>query len=122
MSIQTMLRYRAPLQAFALFAAAAGISLAAGPPPPSIVSPTNNATVQLPFTASWTAVTDSAGLLAYNWQVSTSSSFTSVPLQNSNNGQTTQATDLLQVLDLWFKEHSDIRTLSGAGTRRESQP
>ncbi len=76
----------------ALFIAAAGVSLAAGPPAPSIVSPANGSTVQTPLAVSWTAVTDPAGLLAYNWQVSTSSNFSAIAFQNSNNGQTTQGT------------------------------
>jgi hypothetical protein len=37
---------------------------------------------------SWTAVSDPAGIAAYNWQVSSSSAFTSVLLQSSTNGAT----------------------------------
>ncbi|PYQ73843.1 MAG: hypothetical protein DMG01_21870, partial [Acidobacteria bacterium] len=48
--------------------------------------------MQEPFTISWSSVSDPSGIVAYNWQVSSSSSFTPVILQNSTNGQTTAAT------------------------------
>src|SRR5690349_4667179 len=60
----------------------------AAPAAPSAISPTNGASVTEPFTISWTAVSDPAGITAYNWQVSSSSAFTSVLLQNSTNGAT----------------------------------
>jgi hypothetical protein len=41
----------------------------------------------VPFTISWSAVSDPSGIVAYNWQVSSSSSFASVVEQNSTNGQ-----------------------------------
>src|SRR5207245_1697512 len=37
---------------------------------------------------SWSAVSDPSGIVAYNWQVSSSSTFTPVILQNSTNGAT----------------------------------
>src|ERR1041385_1058604 len=60
----------------------------AAPAAPSAISPTDGASVTQPFTISWTAVSDPAGITAYNWQVSSSSAFTSVLLQNSTNGAT----------------------------------
>jgi hypothetical protein len=60
----------------------------AAPPAPNPLGPANAASVQVPFTISWSAVTDPAGIVAYNWQVSASSSFSPVILQNSTSGQT----------------------------------
>ena len=60
---------------------------AAAPPAPTPLAPADGATVQVPFTISWSAVTDPAGIVAYNWQVSPSPSFTPVVLQNSTSGQ-----------------------------------
>src|SRR5918993_3168166 len=61
------------------------------PSAPAPLSPTSGASVQIPFAISWSSVSDPAGIVAYNWQVSTSSSFSPVVLQNSTSGQT-QAT------------------------------
>src|SRR5215213_8784940 len=60
----------------------------AAPPAPSLVSPTDGEVVTQPFTISWTATSDPTGVVAYNWQVSSSSAFTSVLLQSSTNGVT----------------------------------
>ena len=65
-----------------------GRAIAATPPAPSPVSPADGAGVTEPFTISWTAVSDPTGIIAYNWQVSSSSAFTSLLLQNSTNGET----------------------------------
>ena len=67
---------------------AAGRSFAAAPPSPSLVSPADGAIVTEPFTISWTAVSDPSGIIGYNWQVSSSSAFTSLLLQSSTNGAT----------------------------------
>ena len=45
-----------------------------------------------PLTISWSAVTDPSGILGYNWQVSTSSTFPTIALQNSTNAGITQDT------------------------------
>ena len=76
-----------------LFAIILGISassraVAAAPPAPSPISPADGASVSEPFTISWTAVSDPSGIVGYNWQVSSSSAFTSLLLQNSTNGAT----------------------------------
>jgi hypothetical protein len=60
----------------------------AAPLAPSLVSPADGAVVSEPSTISWTAVSDPSGIVAYNWQVSSSSAFTSVLLQSSTNGAT----------------------------------
>ena len=65
-----------------------GRSAVAAPPAPSPISPADGAVVTQPFTISWTAVSDPSGIIAYNWQVSSSSAFTSVLVQSSTNGAT----------------------------------
>jgi hypothetical protein len=76
------------LFAIILCLSAGGRAVAAPPPAPSAVSPADGASITEPFTISWTAVSDPAGIIAYNWQVSSSSAFTSLLLQNSTNGAT----------------------------------
>ena len=76
------------LFAIILCVSAGGRAVAAAPSAPSAVSPTDGAGVTEPFTISWTAVSDPSGIIAYNWQVSSSSAFTSLLLQNSTNGAT----------------------------------
>ena len=61
------------------------------PSAPALLSPASGASVQIPFAISWSSVSDPAGIVAYNWQVSASSSFSPVILQNSTSGET-QAT------------------------------
>ena len=82
-------RMSARLSFTLLFAIVLGLSAAAAAPPaPSPVSPADGASVTEPFTISWTAVSDPSGVVAYNWQVSSSPAFTSVLLQSSTNGAT----------------------------------
>jgi hypothetical protein len=76
------------LFAIILFVSAGAPAFAAAPPAPSPISPADGAGVTEPFTISWTAVSDPTGIVAYNWQVSSSSGFTSLLLQNSTNGAT----------------------------------
>jgi hypothetical protein len=71
-----------------LYLSAGGRALAAVPPPPSPVSPADGAVVSQPFFISWTAVSDPSGIVAYNWQVSSSSAFTPLLLQASTSGST----------------------------------
>jgi hypothetical protein len=59
---------------------------------PNPLSPASGANLQSPLTISWSAVTDPSGILGYNWQVSTSSTFPTVALQNSTNVGITQDT------------------------------
>ena len=74
--------------ALALIIAMAGLAAAATPSAPSPLSPAAGASVLAPFSISWSAVSDPSGIAAYNWQVSSSSTFPTVILQNSTNGQT----------------------------------
>jgi hypothetical protein len=59
---------------------------------PTPLSPAAGANLQSPLTISWSAVTDPSGILGYNWQVSTSSTFPTIALQNSTNVGITQDT------------------------------
>ncbi|HEX9487937.1 MAG TPA: hypothetical protein VF976_12790 [Gemmatimonadales bacterium] len=77
----------APLTVAILIAAWSSPS-AAAPPAPAPLAPTNGAGLLEPFTLSWSAVSDPSGIVAYNWQVSPSSSFAPVVLQNSTMGPT----------------------------------
>jgi predicted secreted protein len=61
-------------------------------PAPTLLSPASAASVTSPFTISWSAVSDPSGNAGYNWQVSSSSAFSSVALQNSTNPNVTQDT------------------------------
>jgi hypothetical protein len=61
---------------------------AAAPPAPPLLTPTNESQVLVPFSISWSAVSDPSGIIGYNWQVSPSSNFTAVTLQDSTNGAT----------------------------------
>ena len=76
------------LFAIILCVSVGGRVIAAAPPAPSPVSPADGASVTEPFAISWTAVSDPSGIIGYNWQVSSSSTFTAVLLQNSTNGAT----------------------------------
>jgi len=55
----------------------------AQPSAPSPLSPANSASVTLPFSISWSAASDPSGILAYNWQVSASSTFVKIARQDS---------------------------------------
>jgi hypothetical protein len=61
------------------------------PSAPALLSPSSGSSVQIPFAISWSSVSDPAGIVAYNWQVSPSSTFSPIVLQDSTSGQT-QAT------------------------------
>jgi len=67
---------------------ATGRGAVAAPTAPSLISPADGAVVSEPFTISWTAASDPSGIVAYNWQVSSSSAFGSLLLQSSTNGAT----------------------------------
>src|SRR5438128_8900806 len=91
-----LLRQLAPrfVVLFAVLAAmfGGGGVAAAAPPAPTGLSPANGASVTVPFTISWNAVSDPSGITAYNWQVSNSPTMSPVILLNSTNGTTTQDT------------------------------
>ena len=66
--------------------------LGAAPAAPAPITPANGGSLQEPFTISWSAVSDPSGLLGYNWQVSSSSNFASIVLQDSTNPDVTSGT------------------------------
>src|SRR6185369_2421400 len=74
--------------AITLYFSVTGHAAVAAPLAPSLVSPADGAVVSEPFAISWTAVSDPSGIAGYNWQVSSSSAFTSVLVQASTNGAT----------------------------------
>ncbi len=76
------------LSIFFLLIATASFAAAGGPAAPALLSPAAGAGVTSPVTISWSAVTDPSGIAGYNWQVSTSSNFSTIAQQNSTNGQT----------------------------------
>src|SRR6476661_7296710 len=46
-----------------------------GPPAPTVLGPANGAQLVEPLTFSWSAVSDPSGILGYNIEISTSSTF-----------------------------------------------
>jgi hypothetical protein len=74
--------------AFCFFLFIPQMAKAATPPAPSLLSPASGASVSAPLTISWSAVTDPSGIIAYNWQVSTSSTFSAITANNSTMGPT----------------------------------
>jgi hypothetical protein len=82
------MRIRTAVVLFIFSVAAAAQAKTVVPPAPTLLAPAAGAGVQIPFTISWSAVTDPSGIVAYNWQVSTSSAFTNIVVQNSTSGQT----------------------------------
>jgi hypothetical protein len=67
---------------------AAGGRAAAIPPAPTPLGPSAGASVLVPFTISWSTVSDPSGIAAYNWEVSPSSSSSPVILRHSTLDQT----------------------------------
>ncbi|WP_309678930.1 hypothetical protein [Polaromonas sp.] len=65
-----------------------GLASALPPPAPTLLAPASGASVLVPFTISWSAVSDPGGIVAYNWQLSNSSGFSTVLKLDSTSGQT----------------------------------
>jgi predicted phage tail protein len=76
--------------AWLLLLGLAGRAFAVPPAAPAILAPANGASVQIPFTLQWSAVNDPT-IIAYNWQVSPSSTFSPVVKNGSTNGATQAA-------------------------------
>src|SRR5450759_2570895 len=66
-----------------IFVIGASRVFASTPTAPNLLAPANGANVTVPFSNSWAAATDPDGIAAYNWQVSPSSTFNLIILQNS---------------------------------------
>lgn len=77
---------------FGLLLFAAAPAFASSLQPPNLIAPASGASTTSPFTISWSAVSDPSGIAGYNWQLSTSSSFSTISQQNSTNGNVTQDT------------------------------
>ena len=84
----TLPSFRCLLAIAFCIAAASKTAVASSPPAPTLISPAKGASVQTPVALSWSAVTDPSGIVAYNWQISTSSNFSAITSQSSTNGQT----------------------------------
>jgi hypothetical protein len=65
--------------------------VSAAPAAPTPLAPANSAAVTVPFTISWSGVSDPSGIIAYNWEVSPSSTMSPSVENGSTSGQT-QAT------------------------------
>jgi hypothetical protein len=63
----------------------------AGPPAPNLLSPADGAQVVEPFTIAWEAVSDPTGISQYYWEVSASSTFSTIVTRGSTF-DSTQAT------------------------------
>lgn len=84
-------RAAVPVVILALFVSlivGAPAAYAAAPTAPTALAPPAGASVLSPLTLSWSPVSNPAGIVAYNWQVSPSSSFAPVIQQDSTSGAT----------------------------------
>jgi hypothetical protein len=79
--LKAQLRALLVLSGFALVVGGAPALGAPSAPPP--LGPADSAAVTLPFTISWSAASDPSGILAYNWQISASSTFAKISRQDS---------------------------------------
>src|SRR5690242_13139794 len=61
-------------------------AIAAAPPAPGLVAPADSAQVLEPVALAWQPVADPTGIVAYNWQVSASSTFAVIAQIGSTNG------------------------------------
>src|SRR5437867_4232242 len=73
-------------------------------------APANGASVPEPLTISWSAVTDPSGIIAYNWQISPSSSLTPVIMIGSTSGQTQDVVNGLAAGTYFWR----VQAVSGA--------
>ena len=81
-----------------------------GPAAPTPLAPANGASVLEPLTISWSAVTDPSGIIAYNWQISPSSSLTPVIMIGSTSGQTQDVVNGLAAGTYFWR----VQAVSGA--------
>src|SRR5689334_23831882 len=107
--------------AIILCLSAAAMSAIAAPAAPSLLSPADGAVIGEPSPISWSAVTDPSGIVAYNWQVSSSSAFTSVLIQSSTNGATQDtASGLADGTYFWRVQAVNGEFLQGAWSQPRS--
>ena len=84
------------LPAVTLFVAA---RLAAGPPAPNLISPANGSSVQTPVALSWSAVTSPNGIGGYSWEVSATSSFSSIAFRAARKARRREPSAVSQMAD-----------------------
>src|SRR2546430_16966906 len=90
-----------------------GVAAAVGAPTP--MAPASGGQVLVPFTISWSAGSDPSGIVAYNWQVSPSSAFATVILQNSTSGATQDSVGgLAHWAHFWPVQAANSPVLPGA--------
>lgn len=65
--------------------------LSSGPPAPAPIGPADAASVTVPLTLSWSAVSDVSGIAGYNWEISASPTFAPLVTRDSTAGTVTQA-------------------------------
>ncbi|MFL5309744.1 MAG: hypothetical protein ACJ79H_04745, partial [Myxococcales bacterium] len=92
----------------------------AAPAAPTALSPADGAALLEPFTISWSAVSDPSGIVAYNWQVSPSSSFNPVVLQNSTMGPTQDTVSGLANGTYFWRVQAVNSTAQGAWSQPRS--
>lgn len=98
-----------------------GVALASGPQAPTPLAPANGASVTIPFTLSWSAVTDSAGINGYNWEISPSSSMSPVVKLGSTNGATqSSVSGLANGTYFWHVQALDGNLTAGNWSRTQS--
>lgn len=90
-TIWAAMRRFAALIVIALAIVTGGMAVAA-PPAPTPLGPVNGASITVPATMSWSAVTDPNGatIIGYNWRVSASPTMTPLVFADSTGGTTTQ--------------------------------
>jgi hypothetical protein len=98
-----------------------GAVTAAVPAAPTPLAPTNGAQVTVPSTISWSGVTDPSGIIAYNRQVSPSSTMSPVIEHGSTSGQA-QATvsGLVEGTYFWRVQAVNGAFVQGAGSAPQS--
>src|SRR5262249_18249507 len=86
-----------------------------GPAAPTLLSPAAGASVQEPFTISWSGVTSPKGILAYNWPASPNAAFSPVVRLNSTMGATSDVmSGLANGTWFWRVQAVDSALIQGA--------
>src|SRR5947209_2658415 len=92
-----------------------------GPPAPTLLGPPNGANVTVPLTVSWSAVTDPSGIVAYNWEISPSSSMSPVIANGSTMGPTQgSVSGLANGTYYWHVDAVDNNFVTGAWSATRS--
>src|SRR6185503_8147805 len=78
---------------------------------PTPLGPANGASLTTPFSISWSAVTDPAGINGYNWQLSTSSTFSTLVKADS----TAATQDIISGVPTGTTYFWRVQAVNGAG-------